>query len=337
MIKAGIIGGSGYTGEILAGLLLRHPQAKLVWVTSESHKGEKLADVYPHFYGLTDIVLKAPEVEKLAKEIDVVFIALPNGMAMNLAPKLLDAGVKVIDISADYRFKDAKIFKEWYKIDHSSPGLLSKAVYGLPEISDVSKASLVANPGCYATASILGLYPLVKEKVIDPDSIIVDAKSGVSGAGKSLTDDTHYPSANENISAYKVASHRHTPEIEQALGGIKLTFTPHLTPTTRGILATIYAKAKVSDEKELVKIFKDAYKGKKFVRILEGKLPQTKAVYGSNYCDIAVKLDKRTGNVIVISAIDNLMKGASSQAVQNMNIMFGIDEAAGIDLIPVYP
>jgi N-acetyl-gamma-glutamyl-phosphate reductase len=308
-------------------------------VTSGSHKNEKISDIYPHLEGVTDISYKAPDIEKLAKEADVVFLALPNGMAMNIAPKILESGAKVIDLSADYRFKDPKVFKEWYKMDHTSKNLLTKAAYGLPEIEKVSGAKLIANPGCYATASILGLYPLIKEGLIDTDSIVVDAKSGVSGAGKSLTDDTHYPNCNEGISAYKVAAHRHTPEIEQELGsGIKITFTPHLTPMTRGILSTIYAKAnKPVDEKKLTKIYKDIYKKTHFIRVLDGKLPSTKYVSGTNFCDIAVKYDKRTNNIIVLSAIDNLVKGASGQAIQNMNIMFGLPETTGLELIAIYP
>jgi N-acetyl-gamma-glutamyl-phosphate reductase len=338
MIKVGIVGGSGYTGEILVGMVLRHPEAKLVFVTSESHKNEKVSDVYPHLEGICDLSYKAPDIDKLAGDADIIFLALPNGMAMNIAPKILDAGAKVIDLSADYRFKDAKVFKDWYKIDHSSTDLLGKAVYGLPEIENVKGAKLVANPGCYATASILGLYPLVKLGIIDPGSIVVDAKSGVSGAGKSLTDDTHFPNCNEGISAYKVASHRHTPEIEQELGeGINITFTPHLVPMTRGILATIYAKAnKPVDEGKLTKSYMDFYKGKPFIRVLD-KLPSTKYVYGTNYCDIAVKYDKRANNIIVLSAIDNLVKGASGQAIQNMNIMFGLRETAGLEQIAIYP
>lgn len=338
MIKVGIVGGSGYTGEILVGMALRHPEAKLVFVTSESHKNEKVSDVYPHLEGVCDLSYKAPDIDKLAGSADIVFLALPNGNAMNIAPKILDAGAKVVDLSGDFRFKDAKIFKDWYKIDHSSKELLGKAVYGLPEIENIKGASLVANPGCYATASILGLYPLVKQGLIDPDNIVVDAKSGVSGAGKSLTDDTHFPNCNEGISAYKVASHRHTPEIEQELGkGINITFTPHLVPMTRGILSTIYAKAnKPVDEVKLTKLFKDFYKGKPFVRVVE-KMPSTKYVYGTNYCDIAIKYDKRTNSIIILSAIDNLVKGASGQAIQNMNIMFGLRETAGLEQVAIYP
>ncbi len=336
MIKTGIMGGSGYTGTILVGLLTRHPEAELAFVTSETHKGKKISDVYPHLEGVLDLSYKAPEVDKLSGA-DVVFLALPNGMAMNIAPKLLKSGAKVIDLSADYRFKDAAVFKEWYKMDHASKDLLAKAVYGLPEIENVKGADLVANPGCYATASILGLYPLVKEGLIDLNSIVVDAKSGISGAGKALTDETHFPNCNEGVSAYKVAAHRHIPEIEQELGA-KITFTPHLIPMTRGILSTIYAKAgKAIDEAKLTRIYKDFYKGKPFIRVLDQKLPSTKNVYGANYCDIAVKYDKRTNTVIVLSAIDNLIKGASGQALQNMNIMFGLQETAGLKLLPIYP
>lgn len=339
MIKAGIIGGTGYTGEILAGLLLRHPEVKLAWITSQSHRNEKLSDVYPHLNEITDMVCKKPEVEKLSKSADVVFIALPNGMAMNIVPKILKAGARVIDLSADYRFKDASVFKQWYNMDHTSSRLLGEAVYGLPEIVKVRSGKLVANPGCYATASILGLYPLIKGGLIDADSIVIDAKSGVSGAGKSLTDETHFPNCNEGISAYKVASHRHTPEIEQALGEkIKITFIPHLVPMNRGILATIYAKSKGPvSESRLARLYKDFYEGKYFVRVLPDKLPSTRYVHGTNYCDIAIRHDKRTGNIIVLSVIDNLVKGASGQAVQNMNLMFGFPESSGLDLVPIYP
>ena len=339
MIKAGIVGGTGYTGVILAGLILRHPGVKLAWVTSESHKSEKLSDVYPHLKGITDLVCQEPDFPKLAKDADVVFIALPNGMAMNIASIFMTAGAKVVDLGADFRLKDPAMFMEWYNIKHTNPLLINKAVYGLSEIVKVNNAALVANPGCYATASVLGCYPLITSGTAEFDGIVVDAKSGVSGAGKTLTNETHFPNCNEGVSAYKVAAHRHTPEIEQALGmDIKITFTPHLVPMTRGILATIYAKAsKVVDDVKLTKIFKDFYKGKPFIRVLEDKLPSTKYVLGTNFCDIAARYDKRTKNIIVFSAIDNLMKGASSQAVQNMNIMFGLDETTGLDQLPVYP
>lgn len=338
MIKAGVVGSTGYMGIVLSGILLRHPGAELSWVTSESFKGKKLSDVYPHLNGITDLVCKGEDIQTLAKNVDVVFMALPNGMAMDIAPKVLKAGAAVIDLSADLRLKDAKIFQQWYKMEHKSPDLLKEAVYGIPELTGSKGKKIVANPGCYATASILGLKPLIENAIVDTGSIIIDAKSGVSGAGKTLSDETHFPNCNEGISAYKVASHRHTPEIEQALGGIKLTFTPHLVPMTRGILAAIYAKSKKdTDEGKLLKLFQDYYKGKKFIRVLEDKLPSTKYVSGTNYCDIAVKYDKRTGNIIILSVIDNLMKGGSGQAVQNMNQMFGLSEDAGLDTVPIYP
>jgi len=339
MIKAGIIGGSGYTGEILVGLLLRHPKVQLAWVTSQSHSGEKISSVYPHLKGVTDMAYKSPNPAKLAKEVDVVFAALPNGMAMKIAGDIISAKAKLIDLSADFRFKDALVFKQWYKMDHANPKLLGKAAYGLPEIVKVKGVDIIANPGCYATASILGAYPLIDAGIIDTASIVIDAKSGVSGAGRSLTDDTHFPNCNEGLSAYKVASHRHTPEIEQALGkGIKLTFTPHLVPMNRGILATIYAKAKRSvDDAKLLKVFEAFYKSKAFIQVLDKELPATKNVLGTNNCQIAVRYDKRTEHVIVLSAIDNLMKGASGQAVQNMNILFGLPETAGLEMVAVYP
>jgi len=326
-------------GIVLCGILLRHPGVELSWVTSESFKGKKLSDVYPHLKGITDLICKEEDVPALAKTVDAVFMALPNGMSMELAPKALKAGASVIDLSADLRLKDAKVFEQWYKMPHKSPEILKDSVYGISELSDLKGAKVVANPGCYATASILALKPLIDNGLIDPETIVVDAKSGVSGAGKTLTDETHFPNCNEGVSAYKVATHRHTPEIEQALGAdIKITFTPHLIPMTRGILATVYAKSrKAADEEKLTKVFRDFYKGKKFVRILEDRLPSTKYVYGTNYCDIAIKYDARTGRIIVISAIDNLMKGGSGQAVQNMNSMFGLSEGTGLDLVPVYP
>lgn len=339
MIKAGIMGGSGYTGSILIGMLTRHPDVELSWVTSESHKNEKVSSVYPHLASVTDLTYKAPDVDKLVKGTDVVFLALPNGMAMNIVPAILNAGAKAIDLSGDFRFKDASVFKEWYKIEHTGKSLLSKAVYGLPEINSIKGASIVANPGCYATASILGLYPLIKEDLIDTGTIVIDAKSGVSGAGKSLTDDTHFPNCNEGISAYKVATHRHIPEIEQALGpSIKVAFTPHLVPMTRGIFATIYAKGKKQiDESGIMKAFKANLGGKTFVRLMEKGLPSTKYVYGTNFCDIAVRYDKRTNNIIVLSAIDNLVKGAAGQAIQNMNIMCGLPEDSGLKSVAIYP
>jgi len=342
MIKVGIIGGTGYTGIGLVGLLLRHPEADIEWVTSETHKGKKLSDVYPHLTGLTDIVCQQPDIKSLVKTVDIVFSCLPHGKVLEVAGDIIAAGKKLIDLSADFRLKDVNVFEDWYKVKHKSPELLKEAVYGLPELNKITGAKIVANPGCYATASILGAAPILHEKIHEGE-IIIDAKSGISGAGKTLTQETHYPECNEGISAYNVSKHRHMPEIEQELGNaakgkVSIVFTPHLTPMTRGILATIYIKLKKDADKEkLTKLYEDFYKGKKFIRVLKDKLPSTKYVCGTNYCDIAVEVDERSKMAIVISAIDNLIKGASGQAVQNMNLLLGLPEDVGLGDVPLYP
>lgn len=347
MIKAGIVGVAGYAGLGILQLLNNHPDAKVVWASSEeAHAGKKLSDIRPSMYGLSGLVCSAPDISGLIDQADVIFFALPNGLAMKWAAKVLSKGKKMIDISADFRIKDLAEYSNWYKIDHASPQLVKDAVYGLPELfkDKIKKASLIANPGCYPTASILGASPLLKHKLIDPGSIIIDAKSGVSGAGMALTDITHFPECNENVRAYAVASHRHNPEIDQILGEVagsvlRTSFTPHLMPMNRGIIATIYAnlKDKISAD-EIHSIYKGFYKDAAFVRVLDkGKLPATKYVSGSNYCDINIVVDERVGRVVVLSVIDNLIKGAAGQAVQNMNLMFGADEKAGLDRMPVYP
>jgi len=347
MIKVGIMGAAGYAGLGLIQLLNNHKEAEVVWASSEeAHAGRKLSEIRPAIFGLTDIVCSAPDISGLIDKADVIFFALPNGLAMKWAPKVLAKGKKVIDISADFRIRDLAEYSDWYKIQHASPDLVKEAVYGLPELfSDrIKKASLIANPGCYPTASILGAAPLLKHKLVDPDSIIIDAKSGVSGAGMALTDITHFPECNENVRAYGVASHRHNPEIDQILGDVagsklRTSFTPHLMPMNRGILATIYAdlQEKVPAE-EIHLIYKGFYKDAAFVRVLDkGKLPATKYVSGSNYCDINIVVDERVGRVVVLSAIDNLIKGAAGQAVQNMNLICGLDEKAGLDRMPLYP
>lgn len=355
MVRVGIIGATGYTGIDLVRLLTAHPQAEIVWVTSESYKGQKLSDVYPHLARVADQTCSELNLKKLVPQVDAVFIALPNGMAMTLAPAIVDAGKKVIDLGADYRLADSAVYKKWYGDAHSSVKILKDAVYGLPELhrDKIKKASVVGNPGCYPTASILGLAPLVKDNLIDLDSIIIDAKSGVSGAGRSLTIATHYTEANEAISAYKVGgTHRHTPEIEQELSGVAgkkilLTFTPHLTPMTRGILATIYAARRVAvgDLKkksaqltisQLEAAYKAFYKDSPFVRI-QKELPTTKQVAGTNYCDIAIRMDEATQRIIILSVIDNLVKGAAGQAVQNFNLMFGLPETTGLTQTALYP
>ncbi len=346
MIKVGIAGATGYSGIGLIQILKSHPMVEIIWLSAESNAGKKLSDVRQSMYGVCDMICQPLEIEKLIPSVDVVFMGLPNGIAMKNAGAILSSGKKLIDISADFRIKDAKQFTDIYKMEHASAGLISQAVYGLSEINKdkIKKANLLSNPGCYPTASILGISPLLKNKMISDSSIIIDAKSGVSGAGASPSDKTHFDECNDNVRAYNVAAHRHNPEIDQELSAIagkeiKTTFTPHLIPMDRGILSTIYAdlNSDVSSA-ELFKQYREFYKDAPFVRILdEGKLPATKYVRGSNYCDISIVVDKRTKRVIVLSAIDNLVKGASGQAVQNMNIMFGLDETTGLEWAPVFP
>jgi N-acetyl-gamma-glutamyl-phosphate reductase len=337
MIKAGVIGATGYTGITLISILLKHSQVKIEWATSESYSGKSLAEVYPHLNGQTKLVCQKMDIGKLAASgVDVVFIALPHGLAMEVAPKFVANGIRVIDLGADYRLKKKNLYNKWYKIKHKNPLLLKRAVYGLPEVyhAKIQEADLVANPGCYATAAILAGLPLVKNHLVDRNSIIVDAKSGVSGAGRSLSLTTHYTECNEGFTAYKVSEHRHTPEIEQEIGA-PITFVPHLVPMNRGILVTLYAKVK--KKVNFIKLYKDFYKGSPSVRVLEKTIPSTKFNFGTNYCDITAVYDNNRREVIVISAIDNLVKGASGQAVQNMNIMFGLNEMAGLDFSGIYP
>jgi len=286
------------------------------------------------------------ECENLAEDLDVAFLALPHGKSAPLAKKLYEKGVKVIDLGADFRLKSLDDYKNWYELEHECPELLTESVYGLPEIYKelIKKNSIIANPGCYPTSVILGLAPLLANKLIKLDNIIIDSKSGISGAGKTLTQQTHYPDMNDNLLAYKVGNHRHTPEIEQELGllggaKIQVNFTPHLIPMNRGILSTIYTQGDKSlTNCELEKIYKEYYQDCPFIRIRDqNNLPQTKWVYGSNFCDMAPIYDERTGRLIIISAIDNLVKGASGQAIQNMNLMFGLEETTGLRYGPIYP
>lgn len=347
MIKVGLVGAAGYAGVGVLQILLAHPEAKIVWISSEqSHAGKKISDLRPSLSGLCGLECQPPDISGLIDSVDVVIMALPNGLAMKLCPLILKKGKKAVDISADYRIKDLAEYNNWYKIDHASPELVAQAVYGLPELfaEKIKGASLIANPGCYPTASILGAAPLLKSGLIDPGSIVIDAKSGVSGAGAALTEITHFPECNENFRAYAVASHRHNPEIDQVLGEtvskkITTTFVPHLIPMNRGIHATIYATLTgKTDTDKLHALYRDFYRGSYFVRVLDkGKFPATKYVSGSNFCDINVVADPRSGRVVVMSVIDNLVKGAAGQAVQNMNIIFGLDEKTGLDRSPLYP
>lgn len=345
MIKASIIGSTGYAGEELTRILLNHPKVSLSSVTSHTFVNQQYNSIYQNFKKRFEHNCVAEDIEKLANDSDVIFIALPHGIASTkVTEKILDK-TKIIDIGADFRLKDKNTYEEWYKTEHHSPKILEESVYGLCEWKreQIKQARLIANPGCFTTCSILSLSPLVKENLIDLNSIIIDAKSGVTGAGRTLDIGTHFAECNETTKAYKIASHRHTPEIEQELSslagqGLKLSFTPHLIPMQRGILTTCYAN--LSDNKityeEIAKVYKKYYENEYFIRLTEkGVFPETKWVKNSNYCDIGFMIDKRTNRIIVVGAIDNLVKGAAGQAIQNMNIMFGIDERTGIDNIPI--
>ena len=346
MIKAGIIGATGYAGAEIVRLLMGHPEVEIKWLGSRSYIDQRYADIYRNMFQIVEDICKDDNLDKLAEEVDVIFTATPQGFCASVINEEILAKVKVIDLSADFRIKDVAIYEKWYGIEHKSPEYIKEAVYGLCEINreDIKKARLVANPGCYTTCSILSLYPLVKEGLIDPSTIIIDAKSGTSGAGRGAKVDNLFCEVNENMKAYGVATHRHTPEIEEQLGyaagqEIVLNFTPHLVPMNRGILVTAYASLKEKVSYETVKAAYDKYYEKeKFVRVLEKDVcPQTKWVEGSNYVDVNFKIDERTGRVIVMGALDNLVKGAAGQAVQNMNLVFGLDESTGLDLVPMYP
>lgn len=350
MIKVGIIGAGGYAGATLIRILLGHPETEIVWLISEeAHKGKKIADLYPHFSGQIDMAcMTLDDLEKNLAAIDLVFLALPHGIAINYVPKIIDAGKKVVDLGADYRFSDNAVFKKWYGIEHATEKYLDQAVFGLPELfrAEIKKSKLIGNPGCYPTASILGTAPLLKHGLIEVDSIIIDAKSGVSGAGRGVSLKTNYCERNEGLEAYAVTNHRHMGEIEYQLSRISghqlnVTFVPHLSPMNRGILATIYAKIKPQTPnlkiKGLTELYKEFYKGEPFVRINENTLPNTKYVSGTNYCDISVQYNETTGRVIVLSAIDNLVKGAAGQAVQNMNLICGFEETTGLKQSAIFP
>ena len=346
MIKVGIIGATGYAGSELVRILLGHKDVEIKWYGSRSYIDKKYASIYQNFFQLVDATCMDDNMETLADQVDVIFTATPQGLCASLVNEEILSKVKIIDLSADFRIKDVKVYEEWYKLEHKSPQFIEEAVYGLCEINreDVKKARLVANPGCYTTCSILTCYPLVKEGIIDPNTIIVDAKSGTSGAGRGAKVDNLFCEVNENMKAYGVATHRHTPEIEEQLGyacGEKITinFTPHLVPMNRGILATAYASLKKNVTYEEVKaIYDKYYADEKFVRVLEKDVcPQTKWVEGSNYVDVNFKIDPRTNRIIMMGAIDNLVKGAAGQAVQNMNLMFGLKESEGLELVPMFP
>ncbi|MBE5872174.1 MAG: N-acetyl-gamma-glutamyl-phosphate reductase [Lachnospiraceae bacterium] len=350
-MKAGIIGATGYAGGELVRILLQHPEAEIKWYGSRSYIDQKYASVYGNMFELVEDVCRGDDLAALAKEVDVIFTATPQGFLSGVLTEEILSGTKVVDLSADYRIKDVATYEKWYGITHQSPQLIKEAVYGLCEINreDVKKARLVANPGCYTTCSILTAYPLVKEGLIDTDTLIIDAKSGTSGAGRGAKVNNLYCEVNENIKAYGVATHRHTPEIEEQLGyaagkEVVLNFTPHLVPMNRGILVTEYAKLNKKADgtlpsyEEIKAVYDTYYKEEKFVRVLEKDVcPETKWVEGSNYVDVNFKIDERTGRIIMMGALDNMVKGAAGQAVQNMNLLFGLKEDTGLNLVPMFP
>ncbi len=345
-IRVAIVGSSGYTGGELYRLLLHHPRAEVTAVTSEKSAGKPLADIFPQLRGLSDLVCEPLDPGVIAKKADFLFLALPHAAAQEAAYRFHEAGKKVVDLSADYRLSDPALYEKWYEHSHQYPELLKQAVYGLPELhrEEIKKASLVANPGCYPTGAILGLAPLLKAKIVDVSSIVIDSKSGVSGAGRSPSLAHHYPEVNEGFMAYKIGTHRHTPEIEQELSllageQVTVSFTPHLVPMNRGILTTIYARLyPKEDTARLHARYGEFYRSHPFVRVLTpGQLPNTRHVRGSNFCDIGVHSDQRVGRVVSVTAIDNLVKGASGQAIQNMNLMMGFDEAEGLKFAGMFP
>ena len=342
MVKVGIIGATGYAGAELVRILLNHKEAQIEWFGSRSYIDENYADIYRNFFELVDADCLGDNMDELASRVDVIFTATPQGFLAGVLNEDILNKVKIIDLSADFRIKDVATYEKWYKIEHKSPQFIKEAVYGLCEINRdqvTTQTRLIANPGCYTTCSILTAYPLVKEGLIDPDTLIIDAKSGTSGAGRGAKTPNLFCEVNESMKAYGVTTHRHTPEIEEQLGyaagkEITVNFTPHLVPMNRGILVTAYASLKKEVTYEEVKAIYDAYYGKEqFVRVLDKDVcPETKWVEGSNYVDVNFKLDPRTNRVIMMGAMDNLVKGAAGQAVQNMNLMFGLEETTGLHL-----
>ena len=348
MIKVGIIGATGYAGNELVRLLLGHKDAEIVWLGSRSYIDQNYSDVYRNMFKLVDAKCMDDNMEQLANEVDVIFTATPQGLCASLVNDEILSKTKIIDLSADFRLKDVNVYEQWYKLEHKAPQYIDEAVYGLCEINrdKVSKDTrIIANPGCYTTTSILTLYPMVKEGIINPDTIIIDAKSGTTGAGRGAKVANLFCEVNESMKAYGVGTHRHTPEIEEQLGyacgrdDLKLIFTPHLVPMNRGILVTAYASLAKDVTYEDVKAAYDKYYDKEyFVRVLPKDVcPETRWVEGSNFVDIGFKIEPRTNRLIMMGALDNLVKGAAGQAVQNMNLLFGLPENEGIQLAPMFP
>ena len=351
MVKVGIIGATGYAGNELVRLLMGHKDVEIKWYGSRSYIDKKYAEVYQNMFEIVENTCLDDNMEELASKVDVIFTATPQGFLAGVLTEEILSRVKIIDLSADFRIKDVRTYEKWYKIEHRSPQFIEEAVYGLCELNrdKIKGARLIANPGCYTTCSILTAYPLVKEGLIDPDTLIIDAKSGTSGAGRGAKLPNLFCEVNENMKAYGVTNHRHTPEIEVQLGyaagkEIVVNFTPHLVPMNRGILATEYATLNKKADgmlptyEEVKAVYDKYYKNEKFVRVLEKDIcPETKWVEGSNYVDVNFKIDERTGRIVMMGALDNLVKGAAGQAVQNMNLLFGFDEAEGLNLVPMFP
>jgi len=351
MVKVGIIGATGYAGNELVRLLMGHKDVEIMWYGSRSYIDKKYAEVYQNMFEIVEDTCLDDNMEELASKVDVIFTATPQGFLAGVLTEEILSRVKIIDLSADFRIKDVRTYEKWYKIEHRSPQFIEEAVYGLCELNrdKIKGARLIANPGCYTTCSILTAYPLVKEGLINPDTLIIDAKSGTSGAGRGAKLPNLFCEVNENMKAYGVTNHRHTPEIEEQLGyaagkEIMVNFTPHLVPMNRGILATEYATLNKKADgtlptyEEVKAVYDKYYKNEKFVRVLEKDIcPETKWVEGSNYVDVNFKIDERTGRIVMMGALDNLVKGAAGQAVQNMNLLFGFDEAEGLNLVPMFP
>jgi N-acetyl-gamma-glutamyl-phosphate reductase len=344
MLAVGVVGGTGYTGVELLRLLVSHPQVNLKYVTSRSESGSKVADMFPNLRGFTDISFTEPVVDTLA-QCDVVFFATPNGTAMQMVPELIKKGVRVIDLAADFRLQDPDVWKHWYGMDHACVDILAEAVYGLPEInrSAIKTARVVANPGCYPTAVTLGFLPLIENALVDDQLLIADAKSGVSGAGRGASEANLQAESAENFKPYAVNGHRHLPEIKQnlsrvAVHDVGLTFVPHLVPMIRGIEATLYATITADKAVDLQSLYEQRYADEPFVDVLPtGTMPETRTVKGSNTCRMSVFRPQQGNTVVVSSVIDNLVKGAAGQAIQNMNIMFGFDETLGLNLVALLP
>jgi len=345
-MKIGIIGANGYSGIELIRLLLQHPYVSIEVLISHSHHGANIREIYPHLLTLMNHQLEALDIEKTSQKVELMFFATPSGISKNLIPQFQQKGVKCIDVSGDFRLKDPRAYEIWYGGKSPHQKYLQQAVYGLADVApnEIRSAQIIANPGCYPTAALLGLIPAVKQQIIDPETILIDGKSGVSGSGRKPSLSAHYGEVNENVMAYKLGCHQHTPEIEQQLSAvagaeIKVTFTTHLVPMTRGIMCTLYGDlTKGISTSEVINLYEAFYEDRPFVRIKPiGEWPATKAVYGSNYCDIGLMVDQRTNRLLIISVIDNLVKGAAGQAVHNLNLMFGWNEETGINQTPIYP